>query len=144
MRLVPGDRFWRSPFRAAFRCIRRGARLVDNSRDKMRIGILCGVFALLPFTSLHAQSQPLVDYHQHLFSPAVAKLSPGLKTIDASDLIALLFAEPWCCRSPINSAIPTSQPSKTSMPKSKPRTIGPADKLRAFPIACGASAALTH
>jgi len=40
--------------------------------------------------SLHAQSQPLVDYHQHLFSPAVAKLSPGLKSIDASDLIALL------------------------------------------------------
>jgi uncharacterized protein len=56
----------------------------------MRIAILCCVFALLPFTSLHAQSQPLVDYHQHLFSPAVAKLSPGLKSIDASDLIALL------------------------------------------------------
>jgi len=56
----------------------------------MRIGILCCAFALTSFTSLHAQSQPLVDYHQHLFSPAVAKLSPGLKSIDASDLIALL------------------------------------------------------
>ena len=56
----------------------------------MRIGILCCAFALLPFTSLHAQSQPLVDYHQHLFSPAVTKLSPGLKSIDARDLIALL------------------------------------------------------
>jgi predicted TIM-barrel fold metal-dependent hydrolase len=31
-----------------------------------------------------------VDYHQHLFSPAVTKLSPGLRSIDASDLIALL------------------------------------------------------
>src|SRR5438445_2022934 len=58
----------------------------------MRIGILCCAFALLPFTSLHAQSQPLVDYHQHLFSPAVTKLSPGLKSIDARDLIALLDA----------------------------------------------------
>src|SRR5437773_1217832 len=56
----------------------------------MRIGILCCVLALLSFTSLHAQSQPLADYHQHLFSPAVAKLSLGLKSIDAADLIALL------------------------------------------------------
>jgi uncharacterized protein len=58
----------------------------------MRIGILWCAYALLPFTSLHAQSPPLVDSHQHLFSPAVAKLSPGLKSIDASDLIALLDA----------------------------------------------------
>lgn len=56
----------------------------------MRIAILCCAFAVLPFTSPHGQSQPLVDYHQHLFSPAVTKLSPGLEPITASDLVGLL------------------------------------------------------
>jgi predicted TIM-barrel fold metal-dependent hydrolase len=37
---------------------------------------------------LHAQ--PQVDYHQHLFSPNIAKLAPALKPLTATDLIALL------------------------------------------------------
>jgi len=45
---------------------------------------------MLPFTLLHGQSQPIVDYHQHLFSPAVTKLSPALETITAKELVALL------------------------------------------------------
>jgi len=44
----------------------------------MLIRILCCLLAVFPFASLHAQSQPLVDYHQHLFSPAIVKLSPKL------------------------------------------------------------------
>jgi uncharacterized protein len=56
----------------------------------MKIGILCCALALFPFISLHAQSQPLVDHHQHLFGPAVKNLSPTITTVEASDLIALL------------------------------------------------------
>lgn len=58
----------------------------------MRIGILCCVLAMFPFTLLCGQSQPLVDHHQHLFGPAVKKLSPTLTTIEASDLVALLVS----------------------------------------------------
>ncbi len=37
------------------------------------------------------QTAPVVDHHQHLFSPAYAKLqSPGFKTVTAQDLIGLL------------------------------------------------------
>ncbi len=58
----------------------------------MKIGIWCHALALLSFASLYGQSPPLVDYHQHLFSPTVAKLSPGLELLTASDLIVLLDA----------------------------------------------------
>src|SRR5216684_5946043 len=58
----------------------------------MLIRILCCVFVVLPFASLHAQSQPLVDYHQHLFSPAITKLSPGVEPVSAADLVTLLDA----------------------------------------------------
>src|SRR5689334_16878351 len=33
---------------------------------------------------------PLIDYHQHLFSPETTKLAPGFNTLDAADLVALL------------------------------------------------------
>lgn len=56
----------------------------------MRLGILICVLVALLAPSLHGQSAPLVDYHQHLYSPAITKLSTGLKAFDASDLIALL------------------------------------------------------
>ena len=56
----------------------------------MRIRILGSALAMLAFTSTHGQSQPLVDHHQHFFSPAVTKLSPRLEQITASDLVALL------------------------------------------------------
>ena len=35
-------------------------------------------------------AQPQADYHQHLFSPNIARLAPGLKPLTAADLIALL------------------------------------------------------
>jgi uncharacterized protein len=46
--------------------------------------------ALLTAIPFHGQTQPLVDHHQHLFSPAVIELSQGLKPIAASDLKTLL------------------------------------------------------
>jgi predicted TIM-barrel fold metal-dependent hydrolase len=52
--------------------------------------VLCYVLAIFPFKSLPDQPRPLVDYHQHLFSPAAAKLSPGVDPITSSDLVALL------------------------------------------------------
>ena len=36
------------------------------------------------------QSPPLVDHHQHLFNPTITKLSPGLESVTASDLITVL------------------------------------------------------
>jgi uncharacterized protein len=51
--------------------------------------LACALAALL-FASLQIQAQPLVDHHQHLFSPAATKLAAGLKPVEASDLVALL------------------------------------------------------
>ena len=50
------------------------------------------ICALAIFSSalLYAQSVPIVDSHQHLFSPAVSQLAPALKSLEASDLITLL------------------------------------------------------
>jgi hypothetical protein len=62
------------------------------AEDEMKIGIWCHALALLSVASLYGQSPPLVDYHQHLFGPTVAKLSPGLEPLTASDLIVLLDA----------------------------------------------------
>jgi len=56
----------------------------------MTVRILCCALAMLPCASLQGQSQPLVDYHQHLFSSAVTKLSAGIDPITASDLLKLL------------------------------------------------------
>lgn len=39
-----------------------------------------------------AHAAPAVDHHQHLFSPAVARLAPRLKPIDAAALVELLDA----------------------------------------------------
>jgi predicted TIM-barrel fold metal-dependent hydrolase len=47
---------------------------------------------LLIFTAIRAPAQPLVDYHQHLFHPAVTGLSPDTGTITASELVAYLDA----------------------------------------------------
>jgi hypothetical protein len=35
-------------------------------------------------------AQPQTDYHQHLFSPRIARLAPGLNPLSAAELIALL------------------------------------------------------
>ena len=47
---------------------------------------------LLIFTAIGAPAEPLVDYHQHLFHPAVTGLAPDTGTITASELIAYLDA----------------------------------------------------
>ncbi len=47
---------------------------------------------LLIFTAIGAPAQPLVDYHQHLFHPAVTSLAPDTGTITASELVAYLDA----------------------------------------------------
>src|SRR4051812_44783429 len=40
----------------------------------MKLRALCALLSLLPLCSLRAQTRPLVDHHQHLFSPAVVAL----------------------------------------------------------------------
>jgi predicted TIM-barrel fold metal-dependent hydrolase len=59
----------------------------------MRFG-LCTIFAILsPFSATLFAQSPIVDYHQHLFSPAAAALvtgNPNVRGLAASDLIALL------------------------------------------------------
>ena len=59
----------------------------------MRFGLCTMCAVLWPLSApLFAQS-PIVDYHQHLFSPAAAALvtgSPNARGLGASDLIALL------------------------------------------------------
>ena len=57
----------------------------------MLMKFLCCALAVLSFTPLYDESQPLIDYHQHLFSPNAARLS-GVQPITASDLAALLDA----------------------------------------------------
>ncbi len=47
---------------------------------------------LLIFTAIGAPAQPLVDYHQHLFHPAVTGLAPDSGTVTASELVAYLDA----------------------------------------------------
>jgi predicted TIM-barrel fold metal-dependent hydrolase len=58
---------------------------------KMKSGLLITGALLLPGV-LHCQSQPKVDYHQHLLSPAAAELSSLPNPLTARDLIALLNA----------------------------------------------------
>ena len=47
---------------------------------------------LLVFTAISALAQPLVDYHQHLFHPAVTGWAPETGTVAANDLVAYLDA----------------------------------------------------
>lgn len=49
----------------------------------------CSVL-LTSTATLRGQLPPLVDHHQHLFSPASAALSPGLRPISADDLVHML------------------------------------------------------
>jgi predicted TIM-barrel fold metal-dependent hydrolase len=48
--------------------------------------------ASILFATLRSQSQPLIDYHQHLLSPEAAKLGSLPKPFTAHDLIPLLDA----------------------------------------------------
>ena len=53
------------------------------------VWVALGLLAVAPAQD---EVRPLADYHQHLFSPAIAKRSPNLKPISAIDLVALLEA----------------------------------------------------
>ena len=56
----------------------------------MRSARFCASLAILAASAASAPpSPPLIDYHQHIFSPDLAKLI-GVDTIDAGKLIALL------------------------------------------------------
>jgi predicted TIM-barrel fold metal-dependent hydrolase len=58
----------------------------------MMLRLWCGLLVLLSVHFPQGESRPLVDHHQHLFSPATAKRSPAVGTISAADLVALLDA----------------------------------------------------
>ena len=46
-------------------------------------------FTVVAASTIHAQSPPLADHHQHLFSPFVS-VAESVKPINADDLIVLL------------------------------------------------------
>jgi len=48
--------------------------------------------ALIMLRTLHGQSQPLIDYHQHLLSPSAAKLGSLPSPVTANELIPLMDA----------------------------------------------------
>lgn len=106
------------------------------------------LLAVTFFRPLAVQQRPLVDYHQHLFSPAAAKIASGVDPVTASDLIALLDAAgivaSLYCQLRINSPIPTSRPSRGSTSRSRLRMIGPADRWWAIQIAFADCAVSTH
>lgn len=54
-----------------------------------RVGLISCAFAAASWVPLEAQSVPLVDHHQHLFSPATTALSRAT-AVSADDLIRLL------------------------------------------------------
>lgn len=58
----------------------------------MTLRLLCCALVLLPVHSPQGESRPLVDHHQHVFSPATAARAPRLGAISATDLVALLDA----------------------------------------------------
>lgn len=49
----------------------------------------CALVALF-VAAAAGQSPPMVDHHQHLFSPAAVALAPGLKPVSADDLVRFL------------------------------------------------------
>lgn len=57
-------------------------------------------------------AQPQADYHQHLFSPQIAKRAPGLHPINAADLIALLDKAGIRCAVVLSVAYQFSNPNK--------------------------------
>ena len=57
------------------------------------LGLLTGILIAAPQRQSETVSRTAaVDHHQHLFSPAIAKLSPTLAPVDAAALVALLDA----------------------------------------------------
>ena len=58
--------------------------------DMAKRGLSCFVIAALSGTPLQGQSPPLVDHHQHLFSPATSARALGLTPVAADDLVRFL------------------------------------------------------
>jgi len=58
----------------------------------LKTSIAVAIAAILSLSSGYGQSTPLADHHQHLFSPAINKLSPSLNPITAGDVVSLLDA----------------------------------------------------
>src|SRR5687767_2895587 len=48
--------------------------------------------ATLAASFVHGQTAPLGDHHQHVFSPAITRLTPSFPPITASDVVSLLDA----------------------------------------------------
>ena len=59
--------------------------------SRLTIAILVAALLAVAVASIHAQSAPLADHHQHLFSPVVS-VAEGVKPIDAAELVSLLDA----------------------------------------------------
>jgi predicted TIM-barrel fold metal-dependent hydrolase len=64
--------------------------LMSTCRPTQALRLLCFACLALASASPLRQSLPLVDHHQHLFSPDAIKLAPGIQPLTASDLVALL------------------------------------------------------
>jgi predicted TIM-barrel fold metal-dependent hydrolase len=56
----------------------------------MKLGPICCAIVVLSLAALQGQSPALIDHHQHLFSPAITALAPGISSISADDLVRLL------------------------------------------------------
>jgi uncharacterized protein len=95
----------------------------------MTMRSLVAPVVLLWASALHAQDAPRVDYHQHLFSPALAAAmsppapAPPMRPVTAADLIALLDA------AGIERAVVLSTGYVFEQPSRKIENAG--DKLRA-------------
>jgi predicted TIM-barrel fold metal-dependent hydrolase len=56
----------------------------------VRICVLLALFSPVTAAAVPADPVPLVDHHQHLFSPAAAARSAGVRPLDGDDLVRLL------------------------------------------------------
>jgi uncharacterized protein len=56
----------------------------------MKLGPICCAVAVLSLAALQGHSPALIDHHQHLFSPAITALAPGISSVAANDLVRLL------------------------------------------------------
>ena len=55
-------------------------------------GALLGMLCVVALASPQGEPHSYADYHQHLFSPEIARRSPSLQPIAAADLVPLLDA----------------------------------------------------
>src|SRR5215831_5939261 len=106
----------------------------------------CLVFAAsILFAFLPSQSQPSIDYHQHLLSPSAAKLGSLPTPFTARDLISLLDAAGVRRALVLSLAYQYGNPNKGPVPDEYAQVQGEndwtagqvakyADRLRAF---CG-------